>query len=182
MLLSSFGSQLLIRAPSRTKSMSRHRAGLSFWSGKLRLYTLRLGVTMTSLPAGPLTSVQKYNLGLEEVRISCWASWVSPSGGRKGRWGSRSHFLRLHRFIFQFISLLYDQPELLSEMAGHQGIPLAEEWRRLRGGIKRVEVEAENCKALLFILFCFFPTGCTVFFTTAFSPSHRVWMCRMGHW
>lgn len=44
-----------------------------------------------------------------------------------GLGGSRSHILCLHRFIFQFISLLYDQAELLSEMAGHQGIPLAEE-------------------------------------------------------
>lgn len=41
--------------------------------------------------------------------------------------GSRPRSLCLHRFIFQFISLPYDRAELLSEMAGHQGIPLAEE-------------------------------------------------------
>lgn len=41
--------------------------------------------------------------------------------------GSRPRSLCLHRFIFQFISLPYDQAELLSEMAGHKGIPLAEE-------------------------------------------------------
>lgn len=41
--------------------------------------------------------------------------------------GSRPRSLCLHRFIFQFISLPYDQTELLSEMAGHKGIPQAKE-------------------------------------------------------
>lgn len=87
-LLGSLGSQLLIRekAPSRTKSMSRHLTRLSCWSEKHRRRAPAESNNDTS-PYRPPISVQKkkksnnkIDLGLEDLSICCRGS---PSGGVK---------------------------------------------------------------------------------------------------
>lgn len=90
---------------------------------------------MTCLPTGLPTSVQKQKIYIYSIYLDVGLEDLSISAAERLEFhlqeGSRPRSLSLsvclHRFIFQFISLPYDRAELLSEMAGRQGIPLAEE-------------------------------------------------------
>jgi hypothetical protein len=101
--------------------------------------------------------------------------------------------------------LQYDQTELLSEMAGQQGIPLAEQWRRVQEGRGEVDGEEEeeeekNLKALLFSFHgmrcCFLYDGlvcagwgfdnramcCSIGFIAALSFLHHLLLCPCCIW